>query len=378
VTAASPSATLALVLNAGSATLKFALYDLHGPGEPQCVERGSFDSDAREAHADARCWEQLRVQLQADDWLQRIGQVGHRIVHGGPDHDAPAPLSDALLQELEALSALAPLHQPPALEIVRLCRQALPRAVQVLCFDTAFHRSQDRLARLYGLPLTWYEQGVQRYGFHGLSCEYIAGRLQALSPAHASGRLIVAHLGSGASLSALRAGRSIASTMGLTPLDGVPMGTRCGSLDPGVVLYLQQRGLSVEQVSEMLYRHSGLLGLSGISSDVRVLEGASAPAAALALDYFVYRVSRELGSLVAALGGLDALVFTGGIGAHSAGLRGRIAAAAQWTGLQLDAAANASGAERIDAPDSRVAAWALLTDEELVIARALQRRSQSV
>jgi acetate kinase len=368
---------LALVLNAGSSTLKFGLYEL-ATANPRPLQRGSLDADAHDAHTGERCWAQLRAQLEAAGWWPRIGWVGHRIVHGGPHHAEPAFLSDALLAELVALTPLAPLHQGPALDIVRQCRQALPDARQLLCFDTAFHRSQDRLARLYGLPLQWYDEGVQRYGFHGLSCEYIVGRLRELSPAHAGGRVVVAHLGSGSSLTALRAGRSVASTMGLTPLDGVPMATRSGSLDPGVVLYLQQRGLTAADVSELLYRQSGLLGLSGLSGDIRVLEASDLPSAALALDYFVYRIGRELGSLVAALGGLDALVFTGGIGAHSASLRARIAQGAEWTGLRLDAAANTAGAERIDTTASRVAAWALLTDEEGVIVRALQRRSQSV
>lgn len=374
---ASPSAATALVLNAGSATLKYALYELPAVGDPRRLLRGSFDADTGEAHADERCWERLYAQLAADGWIERIAWVGHRVVHGGADRAEPALASEALLEELTALTPLAPLHQGPALAIVRHCQRSLPGAQQLLCFDTAFHRSQDRLARLYGLPLAWYEQGVQRYGFHGLSCEFIAGQLRELSPAHAAGRVVVAHLGSGSSLSALRNGRSVASTMGLTPLDGVPMATRCGSLDPGVVLYLQQCGLPAREITELLYRQSGLLGLSGLSGDMRTLEASSEPAAALAIDYFAYRIGRELGSLAAALGGLDALVFTGGIGAHSAGIRARIGQGADWLGLRLDAAANAAGIGRIDAPGSRVAAWAWLTDEEQVIARALQRRSQN-
>jgi acetate kinase len=285
------------------------------------------------------------------------------------------PGNSMVLAEVERLAALAPLHQGLALAIARLSAAALPEARQLLCFDTAFHHTQPQLARLYGLPLRFFEAGVQRYGFHGLSCEYIAGQLRELAPQIAAGRVVVAHLGSGSSLTALRDGRSIATTMGMTPLDGLPMGTRCGGLDPGAVLYLQQQlGLDAAATGELLNHESGLLGLSGLSSDVRVLEASQEPAATLALQYFVYRISRELGSLVAALGGLDTVVFTGGIGAHSASIRAGVCEAAAWTGLRLDAAANRAGAQRIAAADSAVSVWVLETDEELVMARALQRQ----
>ncbi len=369
-----PQAPLGLALNAGSATLKFGLYELPAQSGPHCLERGSFAADAHLPGAAADCWQRLQQWLTRNDLAAAVHGVAHRIVHGGPHLREPTPGNALVLAEVERLAALAPLHQGAALAIARLSAAALPDARQLLCFDTAFHHTQPQLARLYGLPLRFFEAGVQRYGFHGLSCEYIAGHLRELAPQLAAGRVVVAHLGSGSSLTALRDGRSIATTMGLTPLDGLPMGTRCGGLDPGAVLYLQQQlGLDATATGKLLNQESGLYGLSGLSSDVRVLEASQEPAAALALQYFVYRINRELGSLVAALGGLDAVVFTGGIGAHSSSIRAAVCEAASWTGLRLDAAANRAGTQRISAADSAVSTWVLETDEELVMARAMQR-----
>lgn len=370
-----PDAPLGLALNAGSSSLKFGLYELMPAGAPHCLHRGNFAVDSRDALATQRCWRALLDWIGGHDLGEQLRGVAHRIVHGGTQLRAPTLASESVLAEVERLATLAPLHQREAVAIARLGAAAFPEAVQLLCFDTAFHHTQPQLARLYGLPLRFYAQGVQRYGFHGLSCEYIAGRLREVAPREAAGRVIVAHLGSGSSLTALRAGQSIANTMGLTPLDGLPMATRCGALDPGAVLYLQQSlGLDAAATGALLNHESGLLGISGVSGDLRVLEASDEPAAALALQFLAYRINREIGSLFAALGGLDALVFTGGIGAHDAGLRAAVADACAWTGLRLDAAANASGAARISLPGSPVTAWALPTDEELVMARALHRQ----
>lgn len=369
-----PEAPLGLALNAGSSSLKFGLFELSDRGEPYCLHRGNLAARSHEPGDGEHCWNALAEWLDVHGVAGRLHGISHRIVHGGSHLREPTVGSEQILDEVERLAELAPLHQGAAVAMARLAASAFPDALQLLCFDTAFHHTQPQLARLYGLPLRLYEQGVQRYGFHGLSCEYIAGRLRELAPHEAAGRVIIAHLGSGSSLTALEGGRSVANTMGLTPLDGLPMATRCGALDPGAVLYLMQSlGLDATTAGELLNRQSGLLGLSGISGDMRVLEASNHPAAALALQYFAYRINREIGSLVAALGGLDVLVFTGGIGAHDASLRAAVGLLGAWTGLQLDQDANAAGASLISTPDSAVSAWALQTDEELVLARALCR-----
>jgi acetate kinase len=275
-----------------------------------------------------------------------------------------------VVEELRALVPLAPLHQPHNVAAIEAVSERLPDVPQVACFDTSFHRGQPAVAELVPLPRALAEQGVQRYGFHGLSYEYVAGVLPELAPEIASGRVIVAHLGSGASVCALRGGRSVDCSFGFTPLDGLCMGTRPGALDPGVVLYLfQGLGLAVKEVEAMLYKESGLLGISGISNDMRDLLASGAPEARLAVDYFVYQAAKQIGALAAVLGGIDALVFTAGIGENSAEIRERIGAACAWLGVEIDAAANAGKGPRISTPGSRASAWVVPTNEELMIAR---------
>jgi acetate kinase len=296
--------------------------------------------------------------------------VGHRVVHGGADYAQPVLVDDAVFTALEKLIPLAPLHQPHNLEAIRTVRTNQPQLPQVACFDTGFHRSHPQIADLYALPWKYYESGVRRYGFHGLSYEYIASALPKVAPQLANGRVIVAHLGSGASLCALHACKSVDSTMGFSPLDGIPMGTRPGLLDPGVLLHLvNQLGMSGAELEKLLYKESGLKGLSGISNDMRVLLESHEPRAQLAVDYFVHHVAKQIGALAAVLGGLDGLVFTAGIGEHSAELRARIMQACAWLGLKPDANANQRGDSRITEPTSAVSAWVIPTNEELMIAR---------
>ena len=380
-----------LVINAGSSSIKFSAFALEGGdlrlalkgllegigSAPQLSARRADGSPVVERHwplaelpdhnaALAELLALLREQLHG----ARLLGVGHRVVHGGARYSAPVLLDAQVMQQLDGFIPLAPLHQPHNLAAIRALQHADPSLPQVACFDTAFHQQQSRIARLFALPRDYYERGVRRYGFHGLSYEYIAGALRERAPALAAGRVVVAHLGSGASMCALRDGHSVASTMGFSALDGLVMGTRTGQLDPGVLLYLMQHdGMDARQLEQLLYRQSGLLGLSGISNDMRTLLASDAPEAAEAIDCFVYRVQRELGSLAAALGGLDALVFTAGIGERSAEIRARICAGARWLGLELDAAANAATAPCISAAGSAVSAWVIPTDEELMIAR---------
>jgi acetate kinase len=291
-------------------------------------------------------------------------------VHGGPEYAHPVLIDGEVLARLDRYVSLAPLHQPNNLAPIRALLTQRPELPQVACFDTAFHRSHDALADHFAIPRRLYEEGVRRYGFHGLSYEYIAQRLPEVAPDVAHGRVIVAHLGSGASMCALSDGRSVESTMGFTALDGLPMGTRPGQIDPGVVLYLvAEKGMTAGQVEDLLYRESGLKGLSGISNDVRELDGNADPRAAFALDYFVYRIGLHAGMLAAALGGLDAFVFTAGIGENSATMRARIAEKLAWLGAVLDPAANKARETLISRPDSRVALYVVPTDEELMIAR---------
>jgi acetate kinase len=300
--------------------------------------------------------------------------VGHRVVHGGLDYAEPVRVEAGVLAALEKFVPLAPLHQPHNLAPIRLLLERNPQLPQVACFDTAFHRAQPELAQMFALPKALHDEGVRRFGFHGLSYEYIASRLPGIDARAAAGRTIVLHLGNGASMCAMLGGRSVASTMGFTAVDGLPMGTRCGNIDPGVILYLMDvRGMDARAVEKLIYSQSGLLGVSGVSSDMRTLLASSEPRAKLAVDLYVYRIGRELGSLAAALGGLDAIVFTGGIGENSAEIRARVCRDAAWLGVDLDAAANDSAGPRLATAASRVAAWTLPTNEELMIARHTRR-----
>jgi len=381
-----------LVVNAGSSSLKFSLFRLGVADALQLAARGQVDGigsrprlkvkddagktlverdlvvteagSARDAVTLAGAW--LREQFAGEPLLA----VGHRVVHGGAEYSRPVRVDDTVFAALEKLTPLAPLHQPHNLAAIRALRETQPELPQVACFDTAFHRSHPQLADLYALPWEYYEAGVRRYGFHGLSYEYIAAALPQVAPRIATGRVIVAHLGSGASLCALRAGQSVDSTMGFSPLDGIPMGTRPGALDPGVLLYLVgQRGMSGSELEKLLYKQSGLLGLSGVSNDMRLLLESTEPRAQLAVDYFVHYVAKEIGALAAVLGGLDGLVFTAGIGENSPEIRARIVAACAWLGITLDGDANRGGGPCISPPGSAVSAWVVPTNEELMIAR---------
>jgi acetate kinase len=375
------------VLNAGSSSIKFAVFGadlqlmLKGQVEQIGVSPKLHVADGAGRSVAEREWPvagfdhaaaTAAIVGAAREQLgqARLGAVGHRVAHGGSAFSAPVRVSPAVIEKLTELIPLAPLHQPHNLAPMRAIAEAAPEIVQVACFDTAFHRSQPPVAQMFGLPRRFYEEGVRRYGFHGLSYEYVSTRFQELDPASAGGRVIVAHLGNGASLCALKGGRSVATTMAFTALDGLLMGTRCGALDPGVILYLMDaRGMDARAVETLLYKKSGLLGVSGISADMRQLRASSDPAAAEAIALFVYRVAREIGSMAAALGGVDALVFTGGIGEHDAAGRAEISAACRWLGLELDAAANKAGEGRISTAGSQVAAWVVPTNEELMIAR---------
>ncbi len=300
-----------------------------------------------------------------------VSAVGHRVVHGGVHHTSPAVILQDVLAGLEKLEPFAPLHQPHNLSGIRAAAAAFPDAVQVACFDTAFHRNQPFVNDTFALPRAYYDKGVRRYGFHGLSYDYIAGTLREQAPDLAAGRVIVAHLGNGASMCGLKSGRSVASTMGFSALDGLPMGTRSGQLDPGVVLYLMdQEGMDATAISDLLYRQSGLLGLSGLSNDMRTLEASDDPRAREAIAHFVYRIQREVGSLAAALQGLDGLVFCGGIGENSRRIRMQVAEAMGWLGIELDPARNATNAPVISVDGAPVTVMVIPTDEELVIARA--------
>jgi len=382
-----------LAFNVGSSGVKFAGFELQPAGLAERV-RGTLTGIGGRARLRATAegrevaGEPLPGKAGADHrgalahalaWLRGplgdapVAAVAHRIVHGGEACAGPVRVDDAVLAALERLVPLAPLHQPQGIAGIRAVAAELPDAVQVACFDTAFHRTQPPLARTYALPKRIRDEGVRGYGFHGLSCEYVARRLDALSPGAAAGRAIIAHLGNGASLTAIREGRSVATTMGFSALDGVPMGTRCGALDPGVVLYLLRAGLDADALEELLYRDSGLKALSGGTGDMRELEASDEPRARFAVEYFAYRCAREIGSLAAALGGLDALVFTAGIGENSAGIRARICTACAWLGVAADARANAAGAARFDATDSRVSLWRIPTDEERVMAEHAAR-----
>jgi acetate kinase len=383
----------ALVLNAGSSSLKFCVYQRAAEADWSVAARGQIEgigtsprlavkgpigeslADQPVAAGDGRqAVDVLSAWLRSRYREARVLGVGHRVVHGGPGYAGPTIVTPKVLAELRELVPLAPLHQPYNLAAIEAIGERLPEVPQVACFDTSFHRGQPEVAQLVPLPADIRRAGVQRYGFHGLSYEYIASALPRVAPEVAGGRVIVAHLGSGASLCAMREGKSIDSTLGFTALDGLCMGTRPGALDPGVVLHLfQGLKLSAGQVEALLYKKSGLLGISGITSDMRGLLGRGEPEARLAVDYFVYRAAKEIGALAAVLGGVDAVVFTAGIGENSAEIRRRICESSAWLGIVPDAAANAAGGPRITAPESNVSAWVIPTNEEAMIARHLAR-----
>jgi len=385
-----------LILNAGSSSLKFSVFRdanppelfLHGQLESLLTQPRFAAYNATGDLIDDRTWPPETPLSHSDaieyllSWGKgRLGELqvtvaGHRVVHGGIGFTTPVLIERQVIQVLEALIPLAPLHQPHNLSAIRAVAKHAPNLPQVACFDTSFHRTQPPVAQQFAIPRQLTESGVQRYGFHGLSYEYIALKLAELDPVAATGRAIVAHLGNGASLCAMSNSASVATTMSFTPLDGLPMGTRCGAIDAGVLLYLMnERGMDARSVEQLLTRESGLLGVSGISSDMRTLlanEGKD-PRAANAIELFVYRTLREIGSLVAALGGLDSIVFTGGIGEHAATIRARVCESLRWLGLELDRSGNEQGHPRISAPDSKINAWVIPTNEELMIAMHAQR-----
>jgi acetate kinase len=381
-----------LTINAGSSSLKFSVYETGEDDRPALAAKGQIEgigTSPRFTAADAAGRSLVERRFPDDrtsghpeffrvlgGWLREqfggtelIG-VGHRIVHGGVDYAKPVRIDPAVLEKLTALCPLAPLHQPHNLAGIRAVAAFRPELPQAACFDTAFHRAHPEVADWYALPRRFHDDGIRRYGFHGLSYEYIASVLPAVAPEIAGGRVVVAHLGSGASMCAMQAGRSVDSTMGFTALDGLLMGTRCGALDPGVVLHLNRAyGLDADAIERLLYHDCGLKGVSGISNDMRDLLASDDPRAAQAVELFVYRIGRELGALTAALGGLDGLVFTAGIGERSAAIRERVCARAGWLGIELDDAANRSGGPKISKAASKVGVYAIPTDEEQMIAR---------
>ena len=377
-------------LNAGSSSIKFALFEaddavlasaavglvetvdgkrhirVHDGGgatihDVSWTGSGGFHADALR---------RILAWRQATFPDAHVVAAGHRVVHGGLKYDAPVLVTDAVLDYLRSLVPLAPLHQPHNIAGILAAQEAWPHVQQVACFDTAFHRAHPFVDDAFALPRSFYDEGVRRYGFHGLSYEYITGRLREIAPHHAAGRVAVAHLGNGASMCAIRDGLSVASTMGFTALDGLPMGTRCGQLDPGVVLYLmQEKKMDAGQIQDLLYRESGLKGLSGVSNDMRELEASGKTEAQQAIEYFVFRIRRELGGMAAVLKGLDAVVFCGGIGEHAWRIRERVLEGMEWIGIELDRTANRESAQVISSERSRVRVFVIPTDEEAMIAR---------
>lgn len=375
-----------LTLNAGSSSLKFGVYE--AAAEPVLLMTGQVENLGPAARMVVKSPEKTMTELGAADHAvalrailsaagpvlgdRAVTGVGHRIVHGGTGFAAPVELDEDALAQLRALIPLAPLHQPHNLSAVDAARAAFPDAVQVGCFDTAFHHGHPFVNDSFAIPRRFYDEGVRRYGFHGLSYDYLTGRLREDWPHLAAGRVVIAHLGNGASMCAIQGGRSVASTMGFTALDGLPMGTRSGQLDPGVLLYLLDKGMTAPELSNMLYRESGLKGLSGISHDMRTLLASDAPEARQAIDYYVFRIRRELGGLAAVLGGLDGLVFAGGIGENAAEIRARVLDGMEFLGLGVNAEANAANDTRIGA--GRTPVLVIPTDEERVIARAVRAK----
>lgn len=387
-----------LTINAGSSSLKFALFEA---GELDCVAIGSLDGLGTDPHLAIKDGEGRKIlsdPLEGEAFVAdhdqaiasvlaalanlfpdaAVAAVGHRVVHGGLAFSSPVIVDEATIEQLKAFVPLAPLHQPHNLSGIGAAQRAFPGVPQVACFDTAFHRAHPFVNDAFALPRSFYEEGIRRYGFHGLSYEYVTGKLAEIAPFHAKGRVIVCHLGSGASMCAIRNGSSIASTMGFSALDGLPMGTRPGQIDPGVLLYLMdQKGMDAKAISDLLYHSSGLKGLSGVSNDMRDLEASDDPNAKQAIDYFVFRVRREIGAMAAVLGGLDAIVFCGGIGENSKMIRECVLEAMEWIGIELDLDRNRANEEVISSERSRVRAFIIRTNEELMIARhtAWQLRS---
>lgn len=383
---------LILVINAGSSSIKFSGYEAAENADPLPLLKGEIEGIGLAPHMSAQdatgadiaeqrwpadgkwtheaLFNYLFAWLEAHLGGKKAAAVGHRVVHGGSAFAGPTRIDQKVIATLQSLCPLAPLHEPHHLTAIRAIAAVAPSLPQVACFDTAFHRTRPWVAQSFALTRELAEAGVIRYGFHGLSYEYIASALKQRAPEIAAGRVVVAHLGNGASLCALLEGKSVDTTMSLTPLDGLPMGTRCGALDPAVILYLlRERGMNADQIEQLLWHKSGLLGVSELSSDMRELLGSSDPRAKQAVELFVFRVARELGALTATLGGLDGLVFTAGIGERSAEIRRRVCEASRWLGIRLDQDANARDAERISARDSRASVWAIPTNEELTIAR---------
>ena len=379
-----------VTLNAGSSSIKFALFEAEdaalkavavGQVEMRGVQRhiavhdgagaliheARWEADAAEFHVDAlNCILAWRKQAFPQ---ATVVAAGHRVVHGGIHFVAPVLVTDAVLDELRKLIPLAPLHQPHNIAGILAAQKAWPHVQQVACFDTAFHRAHPFVNDVFALPRQFYDEGVRRYGFHGLSYEYVTGQLRQIAPLYAAGRVVVAHLGNGASMCAIHDGHSIASSMGFTALDGLPMGTRCGQLDPGVVLYLmQEKKMSAEAITDLLYSQSGLLGLSGVSYDMRELEASDKPEAQQAIEYFVFRIRRELGGLAAVLKGIDAFVFCGGIGENAWHVRERVLEGMEWIGIELDRTANRASAQVISSERSRVRVFVIPTNEEAMIA----------
>jgi acetate kinase len=387
-------ADVILVLNAGSSSLKFSVFDVESDQRP--LLKGQIEGlgtaprfvakDAQGVEVGAKTWgdgvalnhagavAHLIEFMQGQRGDHRLVAVGHRVVHGGLKFTQAVRVSPEVVAELATLSPLAPLHQPHNLKPIEIVAKLRPDLPQVACFDTAFHRSQPEVAQAFALPSSITDRGVRRYGFHGLSYEYIASVLAQFDAKAATGRTVVAHLGNGSSMCAMVGGKSVASTMGFTAVDGLPMGTRCGNLDPGVILYLMDElGMDARAIEDLVYKQSGLLGVSGISSDMRVLLASDGERARFAVEMFTYRGGRELGSLAAAAGGIDALVFTAGIGEHAPSIRERICRDAAWLGVELNPVANQAGGPRISAAGSRVSAWVIPTNEEVMIARHTAR-----
>lgn len=378
-----------LVVNAGSSSLKFEVFSIEGGlskrlkgqiegvgTKPHLSVKGRDGEVLADHHYDPAEVADLPAAMRnVGAWLRERHEgtlvgVGHRVVHGGPDYERPVLIDARVIDDLERYVPLAPLHQPNNLAPIRAIIERRPDLPQVACFDTSFHRGRSAVADHYAIPEHFFAEGVRRYGFHGLSYEYVASRLPELAPEIAGGRVAVAHLGSGASMCGLSGGKSVESTLGFTALDGLPMGTRCGQIDPGVILYLlDQKGMTAHEVQDLLYKESGLKGLSGVSNDVRLLLESEDPRAALALEHFVYRIGLNAGMVAAALGGLDAFVFTAGIGENSPEMRARIAARLAWLGAEIDLDKNAAGDLLISTPESRLRLYVVPTDEELMIAR---------
>ena len=383
-----------LILNSGSSSIKFALFE----GEAELVDciRGQIDGlGAHDPHLTAeqggrKITDEHVDAAKAADHEAALGlvlglldktigktaieAVGHRVVHGGVEFSESVVIDAGNFEKLAKLNPLAPLHQPHNLSGIHAAQRAFPDALQVACFDTAFHRSHPWVNDAYALPRQFYDEGIRRYGFHGLSYEYIIEHMKQIAPLYEQGRVVVMHLGNGASMCAIRDGQSVGSSMGFTALDGLPMGTRCGQLDPGVVLYLlQEKGMTVEQITDLLYKQSGLKGLSGLSQDMRELEAAGTREAAQAIDYFVFRIRRELGSMAAILSGLDAVVFCGGIGEHAWRVRERVCQGFEWLGIELDDIRNQAGETVISSDRSRARVFVINTNEEMMIARHTAR-----